>query len=95
MAYIDKHFNAIGGETRSGVNGTLFYYRTEDNEATLVAPDYFNSLKKILKKGDIIEVLLQNSLSYKIVSSVGKLKGCRIIALHPFLQINKYYALKV
>jgi hypothetical protein len=59
MAYIDKHFNAIGGETRSGVNGTLFYYRTEDNEATLVAPDYFNSLKSILKKGDIIEVLAE------------------------------------
>jgi hypothetical protein len=57
MAYIDKHFNAIGGETRSGVNGTLFYYRTEDDEATLVAADYFNSLKSILKKGDIIEVL--------------------------------------
>jgi len=57
MAYIDKHFNAIGGETRSGVNGVLFFYRTQDNEATLVAADYFNSLKSIVKKGDIIEVL--------------------------------------
>ena len=57
MAYIDKHFNAIGGETRSGLNGVLFYYRTQDNEATIVAADYFNSLKSIVKKGDIIEVL--------------------------------------
>ncbi len=59
MAYIDKHFNAIGGETRSGLNGVLFYYRTEDNEATIVAADYFNSLKSIVKKGDIIEVLVE------------------------------------
>ena len=57
MAYIDKHFNAIGGQGRAGVNGVLFFYRTEDDEATLVAADYFNPLKSTLKKGDIIEVL--------------------------------------
>lgn len=56
MAFIQKNFGPIGGNSQRGHAPQLFGYRTADSHATVDTSGYFNSMSTVLEIGDIIWV---------------------------------------
>lgn len=61
MAFLEDGFSPVGGHHSSRLDDALegfaeFSYKTDDSEATVIAPGYFNVLRDDVRQGDVIHL---------------------------------------
>ena len=63
MAFIQKNFTTIGGQSHRGHSPQIFSYRTADAHATVDGSGYFNAMFTVLELGDIIWVTVVDDVA--------------------------------
>ena len=70
MAFDQKSFTTVGGQSGRRDVFQMFNYKTQDSVETISATGYFNSISTLIDKGDIIRIIVTDS-SGNYVSNSG------------------------
>jgi hypothetical protein len=64
MAFIQKNFGPLGGQSTKGIGGApaAWVYKTADTHATVDTTGYFDAVRNILSIGDLIYVAVVTNL---------------------------------
>ncbi len=64
MAFIQKNFGPIGGQSTKGIGGApaAWSYKTADAQATVRVAGYFDAVRNLLSIGDEIRVVVVTNL---------------------------------
>lgn len=73
MAFNSAYFVPSGNQSKRGVVSQYFDYKTTDTLATCDTAGYFNSVFQSLTVGDIITIMVVDSLTAPTTFSIGTL----------------------
>lgn len=91
MAFDISRFNSAGGNSLRGKSFQTFNYRTTDSIATVMAAGYFDTVRPILDIGDIIEVVVVDSLTTPTgVSAANKILVSGKATTSPYVTVADY-----
>ena len=62
MAFIQKNFSPIGGQSKRGQAPAVYSYKTDDAHAAVDGSGYFDDISALLSIGDVIWVVVVTNL---------------------------------
>ncbi len=73
MAFIAKNFTTAGGNSAAGMAPQMHTYKTDDAHATVDSANYFDTIRNLLRIGDLIYVCVVTNLglSTEALSTAG------------------------